>query len=294
MQAAIDSLLSQSLSDLEVIAIDDGSTDGTAAILADIGRRDPRLRILTQVKNVGLVASLNEGIASARGQLIARLDADDVAMPDRLQLQVEVFENDASVALCATGYERVTPLGEVISRPRPPQTHAALAGALLTGNCLCHSSVMFRRQVVLDLGGYRSEWFPVEDYDLWLRLLDVGEYRGVPSIEVRYLVNPDGVSASAQHQAALAEERTSGHLAQLTRRPVATGGFADPRTLQRATLAIAASLRVRGIPTTGLFSSPLGAMLARYATWPRIARHLAIAARAPRLYVGAYRDRSVT
>ncbi len=133
--------------------------------------------------------------AAARAPLIARLDADDTAHRERLERQVRSFQ-DPAVVLCATAYRRVRRDGALIRESHPPAAHAAMAAALLDGNRICHSSVMFRLDAARSVGGYRAEWYPVEDYDLWLRLMEVGRYTGIDEPLVDYLENEAGVSST--------------------------------------------------------------------------------------------------
>ena len=128
--------------------------------------------------------------------------------------------------------------GVVTHLGQPPPTHAALAVALLTGNRLRHSTAMFRRDTALDAGGYDRSWFPVEDYDLWLRLLELGVYRAIPTVTVRCLDNPEGISSThLDEQAAAGRTRTEISLRRWTGRAevgddvcaVLTGHDGDPK-----------------------------------------------------------------
>jgi glycosyltransferase involved in cell wall biosynthesis len=178
LPAALASLDRQTLPDWEVVAVDDGSSDATPAILAAAAGRDPRVRLLRQPAN-GLVAALNTGLAACRAPLVARMDGDDICHPLRLQRQTEFLVNHPAVTLVACAVRQV---------PRPTVTEGMLAyerwqNSLLDHDSICrdlfvespfvHPSVAFRRAAVLALGGYRdSGW--AEDYDLWLRLAQAG------------------------------------------------------------------------------------------------------------------------
>ena len=305
--ASVESLLAQTFTDFEIVVIDDGSTDSTPALVRELIARDPRVRVITHHVNQGLVVSLNDGLAAARGELIARLDADDTSCPRRLERQVRVFEDTPDAVLCATAYDRVDPAGHLIRTACPPLTHAALASALLTGNCLCHSSVMFRRSTALSLGGYHAEWFPAEDYDLWLRLLERGRYRGINTVEVRYLENPGGVSSSSTtRQTDIANRRAAEYVAQWCEHSTDTNAAAAiptvprgtwrneraaVRGLQQAALGIAADLRRRGIDTGGLWSAPLGSSLQMLRGHHPLFRQLLLFVYAPRLAMAGRIDR---
>ena len=158
---------------------------------------DPRLRVVTHDENHGLVASLNEGLALCRGELVARLDADDSSSPTRLARQVAVFRTRPQVVLCASAYDRVDPSGT----SDPSWRAAANPCRSLRWRCsratrALHSTVMFRRDAVRDIGGYRDSWFPVEDYDLWLRLLEVGEFEALTTSETTYMAErSDSISS---------------------------------------------------------------------------------------------------
>lgn len=166
---SVESILNQSFDDLELIVINDGSSDGTATILDAI--QDPRLRVVHQA-NQGLALSLNKGIALARGEYIARQDADDVSLPDRLAKQVAYLDTHPEYALLGTwSYIQV---GDVLTKRQHqhPTTNGELQIRLLFDSYFVHSSVMMRKEVVISAGLYATdpERNPPEDFDLWLRI----------------------------------------------------------------------------------------------------------------------------
>lgn len=175
---ALSSLSRQTEADFEVVAVDDGSTDGTPLMLRTAARRDPRLRIVSPGR-VGLVSALGIGLEAARGRYVARMDADDVCHAKRLETQADFLDRHADIGLVAS---RVRYLGD-----RRANLGLALwvdwTSSLLTPEQIdlhrfvespfVHPSVMFRRELVARHGGYRAGPFP-EDYELWLRWLEAG------------------------------------------------------------------------------------------------------------------------
>lgn len=286
---AIESVLTQTFTSFELLIVNDGSTDSTAAVL-DRYRSDARVRILDNGTNRGLVASLNRGLAECRSELVARIDADDTSEPTRLERQFAQFETNPRLVLSATAYRRVRPDGSLIRIGRPPLTHVELACALLTGNRLNHSAVMFRRQAVLDVGGYRHEWFPVEDFDLWLRLCAVGEFEGLASAEIVYVVSPGGISATrATQQRRVHQARADAELSRLGRLTIddTTSAFRRVRAAARARRTIRDDLVTRGIATRGLDAAVHRTMMTMLSDRPRLTRHAIIGIAAPRAFVSA-------
>lgn len=286
---AIESVLTQTLASFELVVVNDGSTDSTATVL-DQYRTDPRVRIIDNGSNRGLVASLNRGLAECRSELVARLDADDTSEPARLERQFAQFEKNPRLVLSATAYRRVRPDGSLIRVGRPPSTHAELAAAHLTGNRLCHSAVMFRRRAVIDVGGYRAEWFPVEDFDLWLRLCTAGEFSAVTSEEVVYLDNPDGISSTrAAHQLQMHQARADLELSRLSGLSIDehSSWRHRVRATGRARREISDELGLRGIDTNGLDTAVHQSMMRMLAGQPRLLRHALIATTAPRTLLAA-------
>jgi glycosyltransferase involved in cell wall biosynthesis len=192
---AVESVLGQTLSDLELIVVDDGSTDGTAGLLVELARRDARVRVVTQAPG-GLAVALNAGCALASAPYIARLDADDVALPDRLERQVAYLDAHPEVALLGGGIVLVDEAGREIDR-EPGRA----APDLTQRNELVHATVVMRTEAFRALGGYRLD--QSEDYDLWLRF--DGQY-GVAALEepvVRYRLHSGQFSVTKLERQAL-------------------------------------------------------------------------------------------
>jgi len=164
---AIGSVLAQTLADLELIVVDDGSTDATAALLS--GVRDPRLVVERQAQ-AGLAVALNRALARARAPLVARLDADDLALPARLERQRAFLQAHPDVGLLGTAARVVDESDRDVEIIRPPEDDRALRRALIRRNPFVHSSVMLRRALVSSVGGYDVSFAVAQDYDLWLRL----------------------------------------------------------------------------------------------------------------------------
>jgi glycosyltransferase involved in cell wall biosynthesis len=167
---AIESVLAQTYSDFELLLVDDASSDGTAEAAEAYG--DRRIRVLRNERNLGQVPSLNRGLREAQGEYVARLDADDVCLPERLERQVAVLDADPALALVGTWLDVVDERGRLWGRLRghvrdfPEFVFAILADRYPWG----HPSVMFRRDLVLRLGGYDETLAPAEDKDLYRRL----------------------------------------------------------------------------------------------------------------------------
>ncbi len=181
---ALGSVLSQTLRDLEVVAVDDGSRDGTAALLQEAAARDPRVRIFA-TGGRGLVPALSLGLAESRGTYVARMDADDVCHPERLAAQVALLDSrpDVGVASCLV---RIVREGGVAPGFRAYEkwlnscvAPEEIARDIFVESPVAHPTATFRREEALALGGYRDVPWP-EDYDLWLRYHVAG--RGIAKV----------------------------------------------------------------------------------------------------------------
>jgi glycosyltransferase involved in cell wall biosynthesis len=171
LRAAIDGILAQTEQDLELILVDDGSSDSTPAILAEYAAKDPRIRVLTNETNRG-PACRNRGVDIARAALVAIQDADDLSSPDRLERQAAFLDAHPEVALVGTACKHVTEDGEELAVNHVPTTDGALRGELLERTPFPPASMMVRREVFLELGGYRAGLPSGEDADFLLRLTD--------------------------------------------------------------------------------------------------------------------------
>jgi glycosyltransferase involved in cell wall biosynthesis len=220
LREALDSVFAQNYANFELIVIDDGSTDGTPEVLDSV--RDSRLRVYRCCENRGVAARLAEGLSLCSGEYVARLDADDIARPDRLEKQVTLLEEDPKRVIVAGGYQVVDELGRVLDRYCRPREHIEIEWSLLFENTVAHSAVMFRTTAALDVGGYDRHRVHVEDYDLWSRLLEVGKAVGANGVVVSLRQHQRRVSVTHAHAMAVAAAHVSArNLATLVGRPVA-------------------------------------------------------------------------
>jgi hypothetical protein len=173
LQEAVESVLAQTFTDFEFLVVDDGSTDDSATVLARYAE-DPRLRVLTNMRNVGLTRSLNKALTTAAGELIARQDADDRSLPHRFLRQVEFMDANPAIALLGSDVRIIDDAGRPRRRRADYRARTALGARwqLLFGNPFIHSAVMFRRDVILDqLGGYDETCPLSQDFELWSRVM---------------------------------------------------------------------------------------------------------------------------
>jgi len=191
---ALESITAQTLREIEILLIDDGSTDASLAIANELARRDPRLIVLRQ-EQLGIVGALNAGIQAARGEYLARMDADDVAEPSRFETQVAFLAANPNCVVIGSDVEIIDEEGQYLGGGAYPRRHADIERALLLGShkCLLHPTVIMRTEAVRAIGGYRADTYPSEDFDLWLRLSEVGEMANIGERLLRYRRHRDAV-----------------------------------------------------------------------------------------------------
>lgn len=176
----VESVLAQSFRDFEFLIINDGSTDGSLGILQSYARRDSRLRLVSR-PNTGYVVALNEGLQLARGEFVARIDADDLAAPRRLELQVARMRAEPNLVALGSNADAIDEAGRTLGDYDVPPTHEEIEANHLRGSSsIHHPAVMLRPETVKRVGGYRREFMPCEDFDLWLRLGEIGRLANLP------------------------------------------------------------------------------------------------------------------
>lgn len=230
LEETIESIVGQPFTDFEYVVVDDGSTDATAEILEKRASRDPRLVVLRNPVNIGIPASANRGLSAARGDYVARIDADDVSEPDRLRLQVDTLDARPDVVMVSMNYYLMHSDGRLLRRTNFDAPPEAVEFLLHFGNAVGgHSQVMFRRSAVLAIGGYDESQPFALDYDLWTRLMRVGRILILPQPGMRYRLHDRSVtSTSRQRQRAIA--------AAITRRMLS--GYLGRELSERETSAV--------------------------------------------------------
>lgn len=211
LEQAVDSLLKQSFGDFELLAVDDGSTDSSRSILEQASERDPRVRVLSQ-QNGGVALALNAGIKVAKGEFIARMDADDISLPDRFSLQVSFLEMHPCVVAIGGQIVLVDPEGRELCPMPMPKDHLSIDEFHLNNftSALCHPATMIRKDALVDIGGYDPKFLTAQDLDLWLRLAEVGQLSNLESVVLHYRQHPTSIGYERQH-----EQRQSGRNAVL-------------------------------------------------------------------------------
>jgi glycosyltransferase involved in cell wall biosynthesis len=192
---ALDSVLTGQDVDLELIVVDDGSTDATPTLLADRAARGNRLRVIRQ-ENRGLTMALIAGCAAARGDYIARQDADDVSLPGRLPAQTLLLDSNPELSFVSSWAEVMGPADEPLLLHKRPAGPDAATSLLVDDRCgpPGHGSVMMRRSAYQRVGGYRPKFYYAQDSDLWLRLATVGKLDYVQRALYRYRIATESIS----------------------------------------------------------------------------------------------------
>lgn len=196
---SMESVAGQTFNDWELIVIDDGSTDDMSRIVSELAAKDSRIKYFKNDKNLGIQKSLNRGIKEAGGEYIARIDDDDVwADKDKLKKQVEFLENNRDYVLVGTGTIVVDEDDNEIARYLLPEEDDDIRKKILSKNCFTHSSILFKKDAVLRLGGYSEgkDVLHVEDYDLWLRLGKVGKLANLPFYGVKFTLRGGAISST--------------------------------------------------------------------------------------------------
>jgi glycosyltransferase involved in cell wall biosynthesis len=195
LAAAVESILQQRFSDFELLLIDDGSQDQSGQILQAYAERDPRIRLIRRA-NRGLIATLNEMLALALGEFLARMDADDIATPDRLALQVQFLQQHPEVVCVGGAFDLIDAQGRTVQWVPMPEQDAEIQEMLLIGRTVInHPAALIRRSALLQIGGYDSTMPTVEDLDMLLKLGEIGKLANLPDSVLQYRFHFASVSA---------------------------------------------------------------------------------------------------
>ncbi len=199
LKNAILSIQNQTYKHWELIVVDDGSSDNTAQIVLDLMQNEPRIKYLKNEQNLGIQKTLNRGLKEAKGEYVARLDDDD-SWPDPLKLQKQVtfLNENSSYVLVGTGVVMVNEEGKELFRYLLPEEDNVIRSKILSKNCFAHSSVLFRKDIVMNFGGYSEEEDVkhFEDYDLWMKLGTVGKLHNLPIYGLAYRMREGSLSAT--------------------------------------------------------------------------------------------------
>lgn len=195
LREAIDSILNQTFKDFEFLIINDGSSDRTAEILQ--GYNTSRIKIIKNESNIGLTKSLNKGLRIARGEYIARQDADDVSAPDRLEKEVNFLETHQDYAVVGTFVKILNEDSEVIGLLDRLTEDTQIRKFLGTDNCIAHGSTMIKKKCLLNVGFYDESIARAQDYELWLRLSEKYSLANIP--EYLYMWRKHDENIEAKH-----------------------------------------------------------------------------------------------
>ena len=206
---ALASILAQEFRDFELIVVDDGSTDRTASILAACS--DPRLRVVTQASNGGITRALNAALPLAQGEYLCRMDADDIARPDRLGRQAAFLDAHPDVALVGSQAALIGPAGEALGEERYPQEPGEIRRTIFVHNPFAHGSVMLRKRVLDECGGYDPRFLHNEDYDLWLRICARYDTANLPETLIERRIHPSSITSSREAELVLFRLKTLAH-----------------------------------------------------------------------------------
>jgi len=205
---AIASILNQTFRDFEFIIIDDGSTDRSLKTLQKYAAQDQRIR-LTSRENRGIPQTRNEILAQAQGEFIAVMDADDIALPDRFERQVEFLNQHPNVICVGGAFDLIDEQGHYLTLITVPTDDATIQKMALVGHCsICHPTAMIRRSALLQVFGYDEAFRQTLDLDLWLRLGEIGQLANLEQSVLRYRLHTRSVSGQRRE-----EQRQSGRLA---------------------------------------------------------------------------------
>jgi glycosyltransferase involved in cell wall biosynthesis len=198
IKEAIKSVTDQTYKNWELLVLDDGSTDNTEEIVREFSLKDERVKYIKNDVNLGIQKTLNKGIHESKGECIARIDDDDVWIDkEKLAKQISFLDDHKDYVLIGTGLIAVNEKGEDIFKHIHPQEDKDIRNAILNKNLFTHSSVLFKKDSALEVGGYNEskEARHIEDYELWLKLGTIGKFANLPSCSVKLVLRNESISS---------------------------------------------------------------------------------------------------
>jgi len=204
IEEAVNSILTQTFTDFELIIINDGSTDNSLTLLERLATKDQRI-VLVSRENKGLIATLNEAITLAKGDFIARMDADDIALPQRFEKQYMHLVQHSDVAVLGTGYRFMSESGVIGRKRRTLSVYEDIKASLFFGNPIAHPSVMINYHLLGEQFFYLDEYKTIEDFELWCRIAKQYKIENLKEVLLYYRVLPNSISGNnIEQQVALA------------------------------------------------------------------------------------------
>ena len=195
LASTVRSICAQTFGDWEVIALLDRDTGMNIELLRQLIPAQKLRTFSVNYQEMGFSKLLNFGVENAVGNFIARLDDDDVCAPERIEKQIEIFLSKPKTVLVTSWANVVNEDGETIYEIRPSGSEHILMEQLIRVNVIPHSTVLFKREKFLEVGGYRTQLVRCEDYDLWLRMVGTGNFGSVEQHLITYLSNPEGMTS---------------------------------------------------------------------------------------------------
>ena len=194
--SAIESVLSQTFKKFELIVINDASTDNTLGIIKSFSKKDPRVKIINNDTRLNIADSLNKGINIAQSNIIARMDSDDISLPNRLELQYKLINSSKNIAVVGSDIVIINSVGNEIGLRKYPESSGELKNCLFKYSPFAHPVVMFRKDVFEEVGGYNPKYSPTEDLDLWFRLGRKHQFKSIRQTLLKYRVHEKSSSHS--------------------------------------------------------------------------------------------------
>ncbi|GAA0540133.1 glycosyltransferase family 2 protein [Chitinophaga japonensis] len=198
IRQALESISAQTYQQLEILVLDDGSTDGSYSVITECSRQDDRIKVIRHERNEKLIATLNKGIELAQGKYIARMDADDIALPDRIEKQVTFMEAHPEAGICGTFMAVFDEQGRR-RKSRLPVTPGRIKAYLFTACAFFHPTVMIRREILCRWElRYEQQYYRAEDHALWLHVTERAEGANLPVVLLKYRLLADSETRQAE------------------------------------------------------------------------------------------------